>query len=128
HVGDRAVSQRRSGRPFAALFVVREAADRLQLLPQPTLPEVSVERRATLARGTAGGPLARGVLPRGVHLARTDQGHRPHLQGDHLCFVIRYRRASCTRIRPTQTSSAILSTHPQSRTVLSSTAPSPLHT
>ena len=47
HVGDRAVSQRRPGRPLAALFSVRATADRLQLLPQPTLPEVPGERRTS---------------------------------------------------------------------------------
>jgi Putative transposase len=53
------VSQRRARRPLVALFGVRRAADRLQLLPQPALSEVPKWCCPTLARSTAAGPLAR---------------------------------------------------------------------
>jgi integrase len=72
HVGHRALSQRRLGRSFAAMLVVRRTADRVQLVPQPTLPEVPERRRPALARSTPGGSLARAVLPRRVHLAGAD--------------------------------------------------------
>jgi Putative transposase len=45
---------------------------------------VPVERRPALARSTAGGSLARGVLPRGVYLAGAHQRHRLHQQGEIL--------------------------------------------
>ena len=51
-------------------------ADRLQLLPQPALPEVPGACRTALARGAAGRSAAAGLLPSGVHLARADQCDR----------------------------------------------------
>src|ERR1019366_10554260 len=48
HVGDRAVPQRRLGRTLPALLIVRASSGRLQLVPQPALPQVPEQRRAAL--------------------------------------------------------------------------------
>ena len=61
---------------------LRAGSDRLQLVPQPALPEVPGQCRAALARGASGRSAAGRVLPCGVHAARAD------------------RRASPTRTRP----------------------------
>ena len=52
-------------------------ADRLQLLPQPPLPQVPGLRRAALARGPAGRPAAGRVLPRRLHAAGADRRTSP---------------------------------------------------
>ncbi len=44
-------------------------AHRLQLLPQPALPQVSVVGGRTMARGSRGRVAPSPLLPRGVHLA-----------------------------------------------------------
>ena len=49
HVGHRTVPQPRPWRAFTTLFGLRRAPDRLQLMPQPALPKVSGQCRATLA-------------------------------------------------------------------------------
>ena len=82
--------QRRPRRPCAALFIVRSSADRLQLVPQPALPEVPERRRAALARSAARRSIARAVLPRGVHFAGAHQRHRLHQQGGPLWTVVRH--------------------------------------
>ena len=81
HVGHRAVPQRGAGWARAALRGLRHRPDRLQLLPQPPLPEVPGARRATLARGAPGRSAAGGVLPRGLHAAGADRRHRVLQQG-----------------------------------------------
>jgi len=51
-------------------------ADRLQLLPQPALPEVPGACRAPLARGPAGRPPAADYYHVVFHFAGADQCHR----------------------------------------------------
>ena len=48
-------------------------SDRLQLLPQPPLPQVSGCGGERLAGSAPGGTPARGLLPRGLHHGRRGQ-------------------------------------------------------
>ena len=66
--------------------------DRLQLLPQPPLPQVPGQRRTALARGSPVRPVTGGVLPRGLHPAGAGQRHRLLQQGHPLRSALRDRR------------------------------------
>ena len=57
---------------------------RLQLLPQPALPEVPGRRRQAVARRSRGRAAAGAVLSRRVHAAGSDRRHRLSQQGRHL--------------------------------------------
>ena len=84
HVGNRALpycSARRSRRGLRGLWPV---ADRLQLLPQPALPEVPGRGGADVACRARGRPLAGRLLPRRVHAARRGRRHRLTQQGARL--------------------------------------------
>ena len=79
-----------AGRPRRALRRLRAHAGRLQLVPQPALPQVPVAGGPGLARGARGGAAAGPLLPRRVHPAggaRRDRlpeqgpGLRPAAQG-----------------------------------------------
>ncbi len=56
-------------------------ADRLQLLPQPALPEVPGRGGTHLARRARGRPAAGRLLPRRLHAARRGRRHRLPQQG-----------------------------------------------
>ena len=80
----------------------RHRRDRLQLVPQPALPEVPGRRRTTLAPGAPGRSAAGGVLPRGLHAAGADRRHRLPEQGRDLRPAVRRGRrdAADHRRRP----------------------------
>src|SRR6476659_3465841 len=68
----------------AALGGLRLYDHRLQLLPQPALPEVPRSRREGMARRARGRSVARAVLSRGVHPACGHRRHRLPEQGGDL--------------------------------------------
>jgi hypothetical protein len=72
-VSHRALPQRCAGRACPALRRLRARPDRLQLLPQPALPQVPGTGGAPLAGCARRRSAAGGVLPRGVHAARADR-------------------------------------------------------
>ena len=61
---------------------------RLQLLPQPALPEVPGRGRQGMARRARGRPAAGAVLSRGVHAAGADRRHRLPEQGRDLRSLV----------------------------------------
>ena len=78
---DRALSHGGARRPCFALRRLRAYGDRLQLLPQPALPEVSRGGRKSLAWRARGGAITGGLFPRRVHAAGSDRRHRLPKQG-----------------------------------------------
>ena len=68
-VGDRALPHGSARRPCRALREVRPHDDRLQLLPQPALPEVPGRGGKGMAGRARGRAAAGAVLSRGVHAA-----------------------------------------------------------
>ena len=98
-----AIEQCRSaalGGHVLALRRLRHRSDRLQLVPQPALPEVPGQRRPALARGAPGRPAAGGVLPRGLHAAGADRRHRLPEQGRGLRPAVRGRRRDAAAPSP----------------------------
>ena len=87
HVGDRDLPHCRARRTRRALRGLRARTHRLQLLPQPPLPEVSGRRGAAMARRTRSRAAAGPLLPRRLHPAGGD------------------RRRSRSRTRPPSTTS-----------------------
>ena len=90
-----AIEQCRSaalGGHVLALRGLRHRPDRLQLVPQPALPEVPEPARPALARGAPGRSAAGRVLPRGLHAAGADRRHRLPEQGRGLRAAVRRRR------------------------------------
>ena len=83
-VGDRELPHGGARRACRALRGLLAHADRLQLLPQPSLPEVPGRRRQGMARRARGRVVAGAVLSRRVHAAGADQRHRLPEQGRHL--------------------------------------------
>ena len=83
-VGDRALSHGGTRRPCRALCGVRLHHDRLQLLPQPALPEVPRRRRQGLACRPRSQPVAGAVLSRRVHAPCGRRRHRLSEQGRDL--------------------------------------------
>ena len=68
-VGDRELPHGGARRPCRALRGLRAQPDRVQLLPQPALPEVPGRGGKGLAGRARGRSAAGAVLPRGVHAA-----------------------------------------------------------
>ena len=98
-VRHRTVPQRGAGGTCTALRRLCAGADRLQLLPQPALPEVSGACRAAVAGSAAGRPAAGRLLPPGVHAAGADQCHRVLQQGSGLRPAVRGRRGDAAHHR-----------------------------
>ena len=68
---------------------LRPDARRLQLLPQPPLPEVPGSRAGAMACRAPGRTSAGPLFPRRVHPAGADRGHRVPEQGPHLRDPVR---------------------------------------
>src|SRR6476661_8719242 len=83
-VGNRELPHGGPRRPCRALRGLRLYDHRLQLLPQPALPEVPRSRREGMARRARGRSVARAVLSRGVHPACGHRRHRLPEQGGDL--------------------------------------------
>ena len=66
--------------------------DRLQLLPQPALPEVSGRGGATMARSPPGRAFAGALLPRGLHPAGADR--RPSLPEQGAVYDLLFKTAA----------------------------------
>ena len=76
HDRDRELPHRRSRRSPGGVRRLWSSTRVLQLVPPQGLPEVSGSRTRQMARGPSGGTARRALLPRGVHRAVGDRGHR----------------------------------------------------
>ena len=83
-VGDRELPHGGARRACRALRGVLAHAHRLQLLPQPALPEVPGRGGEGMAGRARGRAAAGAVLPRRVHAAGADRRHRLPEQGRDL--------------------------------------------
>jgi len=83
-VGDRELPHGGSRRACCALRGLLAHADRLQLVPQPALPEVPRGGSEAMARRARGRAVAGGVLSHGVHVAGADRRYRLPQQGRYL--------------------------------------------
>ena len=84
HGGDRGLPDGGARRPCRALRGLRRDPHRLQLLPQPALPEVPGSGPRAVARRSPGRAAAGAVLPRRLHPAGADRRHRAAEQGGRL--------------------------------------------
>jgi site-specific recombinase XerD len=87
-------------RPCRGLRGLHPYPHRLQLVPQPPLPQVPGRSRQGVAGGAPGRAAAGGVLPRGVHPAGTDRRHRLLQQGGDLRHPVQGRRRDPDHHRP----------------------------
>src|ERR1700688_550803 len=86
--GDRDLSHRSARRPCRAMRGLRPYARRLQLVPQPPLPEMPMVGGETMDGGAQSRTVACSLFPRRVYAAREDRRHRIPEQGQGLWALV----------------------------------------